>query len=100
MLNMQTDSCAPEECFQRFIALLNACLETEQVTSVCRHITGREQLASFYQQHITELYAGLESRSEFTLSSDVSRDNLGRALSYLAQHNQSMNADVTAAAGG
>ena len=95
MLNMQTDSCAPEECFQRFIALLNACLETEQVTSVCRHITrAREQLASFYQQHIvSELYAGLESRSEFTLSSDVSRDNLGRALSYLAQHNQSMNAE-------
>ncbi|MEJ6474509.1 poly-gamma-glutamate synthase PgsB [Pseudoalteromonas piscicida] len=97
MLNMQLSQSNPEHCFRRFIGILNDCLANENNVAVSRYITRtREQLSSFYHQAvIAQLNAALEANEQQDTQLTCSRDELGRSLSYLAQHNQSLNATKT-----
>ncbi|GEK08417.1 poly-gamma-glutamate synthase PgsB [Pseudoalteromonas peptidolytica] len=97
MLNMQLGESEPQACFKRFIDTLNACLASEENIAVCRYITrAREQLSSFYHQAlVAQLNASLEANEQSDTLITCSQDELGRALSYLAQHGQSLNANRT-----
>ncbi|WP_194867686.1 poly-gamma-glutamate synthase PgsB [Pseudoalteromonas sp. PPB1] len=79
---------------QRYIGVLNEALEREPDLAVRRYITRtREQLFSFTQQSLhAQLAQRLAEHETVYLPADIDQDTLGRALSMLAQHEQSFNA--------
>ncbi|MCG7536439.1 poly-gamma-glutamate synthase PgsB [Pseudoalteromonas sp. OOF1S-7] len=79
---------------QSYIKVLNQALDSEPSVAVRRYVTRtREQLISFTQQSLhAQLAQQLAEKETVYLPGDIDQDTLGRALSMLAQHEQSFNA--------
>lgn len=79
---------------QRYLGVLNQALERDPNLAVRRYIARtREQLISFTHQSLhAQLAQALAEQETVYLPGDIDQDTLGRALSMLAQHEQSFNA--------
>ncbi|MCF6440183.1 poly-gamma-glutamate synthase PgsB [Pseudoalteromonas luteoviolacea] len=93
MLNMQLETDQPESIFKQFIDVLNLQLEQDSSTAVRRFITRtREQLNSFYiQELIVSIEDQLALGETVTISTDAAHEEIGRALSFIAQSELGFN---------
>ncbi|KZN64494.1 hypothetical protein N473_14310 [Pseudoalteromonas luteoviolacea CPMOR-1] len=93
MLNMQLDTDNPDSVFEQFIDILNLQLEQEPNIAVKRFISRtREQLNSFYiQELIVNIEDQIALENTITVPGNVDHQDLGRALSYIAQSELGFN---------
>ncbi|AOT07401.1 capsule biosynthesis protein CapB [Pseudoalteromonas luteoviolacea] len=93
MLNIQLETDDPDSVFEQFIDILNLQLEQEPNIAVKRFISRtREQLNSFYiQELIVSIEDQLALDNTITAPSNIDHQDLGRALSYIAQSELGFN---------
>ncbi|MDK2596313.1 poly-gamma-glutamate synthase PgsB [Pseudoalteromonas obscura] len=93
MLNMQLETEQPDVIFEQFVNVLNTQLAQEPNLAVRRFISRtREQLNSFYiQELIVDIEDQLTAKQTISLHSDAGLDEIGRALSFIAQSELGFN---------
>ncbi|TQF69861.1 poly-gamma-glutamate synthase PgsB [Pseudoalteromonas luteoviolacea] len=93
MLNMQLETDKPDSVFEEFIQILNTQLEVEPNLAVKRFITRtREQLNSFYLQSlVVDIEDQMSLGKTVELESKHNIDDIGRALSFIAQSEEGFN---------
>ncbi|KZN38972.1 hypothetical protein N480_12130 [Pseudoalteromonas luteoviolacea S2607] len=93
MLNMQLETDEPDQVFETFIQILNKQLEVEPNIAVRRFITRtREQLNSFYLQSlVVTIEDQISLNQSAVLETNQNIDDVGRALSFIAQSEEDFN---------